>query len=295
MANNIKDLKLRIKSVKSTQKITRAMKMVAAAKLRRSREKLEIALPYITKMQETILDLSQASNFENNAPKLLVGTSEEKIYLVIVVTSDRGLCGAFNSSIIRATKKYIQELRDQGKDYKIFCIGKKGYESLKIDYSKNIIGHTLTSSKKEVNYSDSERIANKILAAFSASEFDVCVVLYNKFKNAISQIATMQQLIPLAEHDSGNDYSTNSHKLFEYEPSEEAILNTLLPKNVKVQLYRALLENAASEQGARMTAMDNATTNAGEMIKNLTLLYNRTRQAAITKELIEIISGAEAL
>ncbi|MFV9875304.1 MAG: F0F1 ATP synthase subunit gamma [Rickettsiales endosymbiont of Dermacentor nuttalli] len=293
MSNNIKDLKLRIKSVKSTQKITRAMKMVAAAKLRRSREKLEMALPYITKMQNTILDLSQASNFRNNAPRLLVGTGEEKVYLIVVVTSDRGLCGAFNSSIIRAAKKYINELRNQGKNYKIFCIGKKGYESLKIEYLKNVVEHTLVSSKKEVSYSDAERISNKVISIFDAGEFDVCMVLYNKFKNAISQVVTMQQLVPLIEGDAV--YSVNTNKLFEYETSEEEILNSLLPKNVNAQLYRALLENAASEQGARMTAMDNATTNAGEMIKSLTLLYNRTRQAAITKELIEIISGAEAL
>jgi F-type H+-transporting ATPase subunit gamma len=298
MATN-KDLKLRIKSVKSTQKITKAMKMVAAAKLRKCRNKAEAAWPYAEKMALLLTNLAGNTSFEDNAPNLLVGNGKQDKHLIIVATSDRGLCGAFNSSIVRATKKLIQSLTNSGKSVKIFCIGKKGYEQLRPYYKQLIVDKVEGITKREISYSDAEAIAKKVLTAYEANEFDICTVIYNKFQSAIAQIVTEQQLIPLLENETNferdlhpaNQVNT-SH---EYEPSQELILQELLPKNFTVQIYHALLESAASEQGARMTAMDNATNSASDMIKGLTLIYNRSRQASITKELIEIISGAEAI
>ena len=288
---SLKDLKVRIKSVKSTQKITKAMKMVAASKLRRAREKAEAARPYAERMQAMLQALSSGVS-QDNAPLLMGGTGKSDKHLLIVATSDRGLCGAFNSSIIRATRRKVAELRGQGKTVKLFCVGRKGYEALRGEYDKDIVGKMVEGGRKTVGYDLAERIAQQAVSLYETEGFDVCTVVYNRFKSAISQIVTFQQIIPFASEETaaGGDLLP-----YEYEPEEEAILTDLLPRNLAVQVYRALLENAASEQGARMTAMDNATRNAGEMIKKLTLQYNRSRQASITKELIEIISGAEAI
>jgi F-type H+-transporting ATPase subunit gamma len=289
---NLKTLKNRIKSVKSTQKITKAMKMVAASKLRRARMQAEAAQPYAKHMEKMLIALAAGTVGGTGVSPLISGTGSDAVHLVIVATSDRGLCGAFNSSIVRAARKHIQELGQSGKKVKILCVGKKGYDQLKTQYGKLIIETMEGIGKRHLSYMDAESIAKKVLELFAAGQFDVCSIFYNAFKSVISQIVTLQQLIPL-------EYSvletTGTATVYEYEPSEEVILEDLLPRNIAVQIYHALLENAASEQGARMSAMDNATRNAGEMIKDLTLVYNRTRQAAITRELIEIISGAEAL
>lgn len=286
---SLKDLKNRIKSVKSTQKITKAMKMVAAAKLRRAKDRAEQARPYADKM--AVILSSLAASQSQSGLKLLTGTGKSDVALLVVMTSDRGLCGAFNSSITRATKRKVAELKQAGKDVKIFTVGKKAYDLLKYDFGTIIIGRLSEIGKKQVQYTEAEMISREVLKLFNGGGIDTVHIVYNHFKSAISQVVTFKQIIPLAIDVNANANTTP----YEFEPDEESILADLLPRNVAVQVFGGLLENAASEQGARMTAMDNATRNAGEMIGKLTLKYNRTRQATITKELIEIISGAEAL
>jgi F-type H+-transporting ATPase subunit gamma len=290
---SLKDLKNRIKSVKSTQKITKAMKMVAAAKLRRAREQAESARPYAEAMEGLLSSLASSINAGASAPPLLSGNGKSDTQLIVVATSDRGLCGAFNSSIVRAVRRRIRELQAQEVQVKLLFIGRKGFEQLQTEFGSLVIGKE-ELPKKRINYTHADAIATQVISRFEKGEFDVCHIVYNTFKSAISQEVTFQQLIPLALPAVSNK-SEGARPVYEYEPSEEEILADLLPKNLGVQVYRGLLENAASEQGARMTAMDNATRNAGDMIKKLNLKYNRTRQAAITKELIEIISGAEAV
>ena len=295
---NLKSLKVRIRSVKSTQKITKAMKMVSASKLRRARERVEAAAPYVARMERMLVTLAGSVD-KASAPALLVGNGRDQHHLLVVVTSDRGLCGGLNTTLMKAVKRRIVELTDQGKQVSLFCIGKKGKELLGYQF-KSLIIHEIEgiSKQKIIPYTDIEAQAKLIREFFEAGTFDVCSVFYNKFVSVISQKATEQQLIPLPVSSAAPEQTavqSGSKAIYEYEPSEEAILETLLPTNLSVQLFQAVLENAASEQGARMTAMDNATRNAGEMIKKLTLIYNRTRQATITKELIEIISGAEAV
>jgi len=292
---SLKDLKNRIKSVKSTQKITKAMKVVAAAKLRRAREQAEAARPYSEAMERMLLSLAAGVGEGTSGPRLLAGTGKNETHLLIVATSDRGLCGAFNSSIVRASRRKIRELQSEGKKVKLLCVGRKGYEQLFTEFGKLMIGKIELKSRR-LGYNDAEMVTKELTGHFETGEFDVAVVVYNSFKSAISQVVTFQQLIPLALPPKKEEAVTKKiPAIYEYEPDEEEILAELLPRNLAVQTYRALLENAASEQGARMTAMDNATRNAGDMIKKLNLKYNRTRQAAITKELIEIISGAEAV
>lgn len=291
---SLKDLKVRINSVKSTQKITKAMKMVAAAKLRRAREAAENARPYAERMERMVTSLAQGVADPENAPKLLVGTGKENTHLIVVATGDRGLCGGFNSSITRSTRATIRKLIEEGKTVKLLPVGRKSREQLKTEFGHLFAGGFENLSKGKLTYDKTEGIVEKILTLFEAGEFDVCRVVYNHFKSPIVQVVTHQQLIPLPLPQT-EEKAVEGASLYEYEPDEEAILADLLPRNIGVQIFKALLENAASEQGARMTAMDNATRNAGEMIDALTLQYNRSRQAAITKELIEIISGAEAL
>ena len=289
---SLKDLKNRIKSVKSTQKITKAMKMVAAAKLRRAKERAEAARPYGQKMAEILSQVAGSIAEGTSANPLLSGTGRSDRYLLVVMTSDRGLCGAFNSSITRATKRKVAELKAAGKDVKLFCVGRKSYELLKNDFGPIIVGRISDLGRKLLQYSEAEQVAREVLKVFEQGNTDVVQMVYNQFRSAISQIVTFQQIIPLAapKRDAGV-----APVPYEFEPEEDAILGDLLPRNLAVQIYGALLENVASFQGSQMTAMDNATRNAGEMIGKLTLRYNRTRQATITKELIEIISGAEAL
>ncbi|MFO0388117.1 MAG: F0F1 ATP synthase subunit gamma [Alphaproteobacteria bacterium] len=289
---SLKDLKVRIKSVKSTQKITKAMKMVAAAKLRRAKDAAENARPYAQAMERMVSSLAASAATSGNAPALLAGTGKDAVHLVVVATSDRGLCGGFNSTIVRATRRKIRELQVAGKTVKILCVGRKGYEQLQLEFGK-LIEDKITIKSRRVGYADAEEISSLIMQKFEAGEFDVAHIVYNHFKSAIAQTVTWQQLIPLAVDT--NQAGNISASPYDYEPEESEILVELLPRNLGVQVFRALLENAASEQGSRMTAMDNATRNAGDMIKKLNLKYNRTRQAAITKELIEIISGAEAV
>ncbi len=286
------DLKKRIASVKSTQKITKAMKMVAAAKLRRAQENAEKGRPYSEKMNNIILNLSSGISDKENAPKLLSGTGEEKIHLCIILTSDRGLCGGFNTNIIKKAKAYFQKISDEGKILKIITVGSKGYDQLKRVYKDSIVEKISFKDSKTINYLDAEKVGNMIIKNFEKKEFDVCTIFYNKFKNVITQIPQEQQIIPLKTYEvEGNSSDDN----YEFEPEEDEILSILLPKNISTQIFKAMLENSASEQGSRMSAMDNATRNAGEMVDKLTIEYNRSRQAAITKELIEIISGAESL
>ncbi|MGY8985655.1 MAG: F0F1 ATP synthase subunit gamma [Sphingomonadales bacterium] len=293
---SLKDLKNRIGSVKSTQKITQAMKMVAASKLRRAQEAAEAARPYAERMEKVMSSLGASVVVNDGAPPLLIGTGNDNTHLVVVATSERGLCGGFNTVIVREAKLKIRSLIEDGKNVKILCIGKKGLAQLKAQYQSYIIDTVDLSDVKRVSFSDAVPIGTRLLAMFDKGEFDVCTIFYSKFKSALTQIPTGQQLIPtpLPKVEVEGDGALNG-AAYEYEPDQENILTTLLPRNVSVQVFRALLENAASEQGSRMTAMDNATRNAGDMISNLTLLYNRTRQAVITKELIEIISGAEAV
>ena len=294
---SLKSLRVRIASVKSTQKITAAMKMVAAAKLRRAQEQAEAARPYAERMARMLGSLAGSLGQASGASTLLAGTGKENTHLVVVATSDRGLCGAFNSSIVRGARQRIRQLQNDGKTIKILCVGRKGRDQLRRDYGKLIVEAIDEVGRRKLSYADAQRIAGKIVAMFEAGEFDVCTIVYNRFKSAINQIVTRQQLIPFPVEaaEGGESAATQSGAIYEYEPAEEEILAALLPRNLEVQVYRALLENAASEQGARMSAMDSATRNAGDMIRRLTLNYNRTRQAAITKELIEIISGAEAV
>lgn len=296
---NLKDLRVRIASVKSTQKITSAMKMVAAAKLRRAQEQAEAARPYAERMERMLSSLATASAGREGAPALLAGNGQDQVHLLIVGTSDRGLCGGFNSSIVREVRRRIKVLRDDGKTFKLLCVGRKGRDQLRRDFGSAIIDTIEDVARPRLRFESADAIAKRAAQMFEAGEFDVCTIYYARFQSAISQIVTAQQLIPFAPAGSDGaeaaEASGNSLAVYEYEPSEEEILAALLPRNLAVQVYRALLENSASEHGARMTAMDNATRNAGDMIDNLTLTYNRTRQAVITSELIEIISGAEAL
>jgi F-type H+-transporting ATPase subunit gamma len=289
---SLDDLKKRISSVKSTQKITKAMKMVAAAKLRRAQENAEKGRPYSDKMNNIILNLSNGITDKENAPKLLAGSGDNKIHLCIVLTSDRGLCGGFNTNIIKKAKSYFQKILNEGKTIKIITVGSKGYDQLKRVYKDNIIEKISFKDSKTINYLDAEKVGKIIIDNFEKKEFDVCTIFYNQFKNVITQIPQEQQIIPLkASEVEGKSPEDN----YEFEPEEDEILSNLLPKNISTQIFKAMLENSASEQGSRMSAMDNATRNAGEMVDKLTIEYNRSRQAAITKELIEIISGAESL
>lgn len=291
---NLKNLKIRINSVKSTQKITKAMKLVSASKLRRARERAEAAAPYAERM-DMVLKTLAANVSKTSAPALLVGNGKDKTHLIVVISSDRGLCGGFNTHLVKAARYKINSLLAAGKEVKIICIGKKGYDQLKSQYRSKII-HTVEdiSKKRIIPFADAKEQADKIIAMFENGEFDVCTIFYNKFVSAISNEVTEQQIIPLNLEDA-NAATQQSNALYEYEPSEKKILADLLPKNVAVQVYNSFLESSAGEHGARMSAMDNATRNAGDMIKKLTLSYNRTRQAAITTELIEIIAGAEAV
>ena len=289
---SLDDLKKRIASVKSTQKITKAMKMVAAAKLRRAQESAERGRPYSEKMNNIILNLSSGISDKENAPKLLSGSGNDKVHLCVVMTSDRGLCGGFNSNIIKKAKSYFAKLVEDGKDLKIITVGSKGNDQLKRAYGDKIIANISFKESKYANYFDAEKVGKMVIEKFEAEEFDVCTIFYNQFKNVITQIPQAQQIIPLNVENSEEDKSEDS---YEFEPDEDEILSNLLPKNISTQIFKAMLENSASEQGSRMSAMDNATRNAGEMVDKLTIEYNRSRQAAITKELIEIISGAESL
>jgi F-type H+-transporting ATPase subunit gamma len=289
---SLDDLRKRIVSVKSTQKITKAMKMVAAAKLRKAQERAESGRPYSEKMQNIILNLTESISDPLNAPKLLVGTGEEQAYLCVVMTSDRGLCGGFNSNICRLAKNYFLKILKKGKSLKIITIGSKGHDQLKREYGKYIINKLSYKDKKKISFNEADEVGKLILALFKKNEFDNCILFYNNFKNVITQIPQAQQIIPAEKKKISNK---NDETFYEFEPDEDEILEDLLPKNISTQVFKAFLENAASEQGSRMTAMDSATRNAGDLVKSLTIVYNRSRQAAITKELIEIISGAESL
>jgi F-type H+-transporting ATPase subunit gamma len=286
---SLKALKNRIASVKNTRKITKAMQMVAAAKLRRAQEAAEAARPYAERMTAVVAGLAAGQAGSDAAPRLLSGTGRDQVHLLVVMTAERGLCGGFNSSIARLAKARAAELLAKGKTVKVLTVGKKGREQMKRDHAERFVGHVDLSDVKRVGYGEAQRIARDVLTRYDAGEFDVATIFYNRFQSVISQVPTAQQIIPAAFEVKGES------PLYDYEPSEEAILADLLPRGVATQVFSALLENGASEQGARMSAMDNATRNAGQMINRLTIQYNRSRQAAITKELIEIISGAEAL
>ncbi len=287
---SLKDLKNRINSVKSTRKITKAMQMVAAAKLRRAQDAAEQARPYTERFNAVMAGLAQSSKDSPTAPRLLSGTGSDQTHLLVVMTAERGLCGGFNSSIAKLARTHAETLRAQGKTVKILTVGKKGREAIKRDWADSFVGHVDLSAVKRVGYANAQEVAQDILTRFDAGEFDVATIFYSRFQSVISQIPTAQQVIPASFEEE-----VSASTLYDYEPSEEAILTDLLPRGVATQVFSALLENAASEQGARMSAMDNATRNAGEMIDRLTIEFNRSRQAKITSELIEIISGAEAL
>ena len=287
---SLKDMRVRIASTKATQKITKAMQMVAASKLRRAQQAAEAARPYAERMDTMISNIAGASAGSGTELPLLTGTGKNQVHLLLVCTGERGLSGAFNSSIVRLARERALRLMSEGKDVKFFCVGRKGYEQLRRQFERNIVGNVELRSVKVLGFKNAEDIAKKIIAMFDAGEFDVCTLFYSRFKSVISQIPTAQQIIPAQP-----DEAAAASALYDYEPSEEAILADLLPRGVATQIFTALLENGASEQGARMSAMDNATRNAGDMINKLSITYNRQRQAQITKELIEIISGAEAL
>jgi len=286
---SLKDLKNRIGSVKNTRKITKAMQMVAAAKLRRAQDAAEAARPYAERMNSVMAGLASSVGQSESAPRLLAGTGRDQVHLLVVMTAERGLCGGFNTTIVRLARAKAAELLAAGKTVKILTVGKKGREQLKRDLADHFVGHIDLSEVKKIGYTNAQAIARDVMARFDAGEFDVATIFFNRFASVISQIPTAQQIIP-AKFEA-----TGTTALYDYEPGEEAILADLLPRGVATQIFSALLENGASEQGARMSAMDNATRNAGDMINKLTIQYNRSRQAAITKELIEIISGAEAL
>ncbi len=290
---SLKDLKNRIESVKSTRKITKAMQMVAAAKLRRAQESAEASRPYAERFNAVMAGLAASVGGSDSAPKLLRGTGSDDVHLLVVMTAERGLCGGFNSNIAKLARQKADELRGQGKTVKVLTVGKKGRDALKRDFSDLFVGHVDLSEVKRIGYTNAQDIAKDVLSRFDGGEFDVATIFYSKFVNVVTQIPTAQKVIPASfEDDAAGD---DSGAIFDYEPSEEAILADLLPKGVATAIFSALLENGASEQGARMSAMDNATRNAGEMIDKLTIQFNRSRQAVITNELIEIISGAEAL
>src|SRR5256714_9692008 len=289
---SLKDMRVRIASTKATQKITKAMQMVAASKLRCAQSAAEAAGPYAEKMAAVFSNIASAEAASPGAPALLAGTGRDQVHLLLVCTGERGLSGAFNSSIARLARERAYSLLNQGKEVKIFCVGRKGYEQLRRTFEKNIVEHVDLRSVRQLGFVNAEDIAKKVLARFDAGEFDVCTLFYSRFKSVISQIPTAQQVIPLVvEAPAPNGTATS----YEYEPEEDEILTRLLPRNLAVQVFRALLENNASFYGSQMSAMDSATRNAGEMIRKQTQIYNRTRQAQITKELIEIISGAEAV
>ncbi|MEX0279356.1 MAG: F0F1 ATP synthase subunit gamma [Ruegeria sp.] len=289
---SLKDLKNRIESVKSTRKITKAMQMVAAAKLRRAQESAEASRPYAERFNAVMAGLAASVGGSDSAPKLLRGTGSDDVHLLVVMTAERGLCGGFNSNIAKLARVKAEELRGKGKTVKILTVGKKGRDALKRDFADLFVGHIDLSEVKRVGYTNAQDIAKDVLSRFDGAEFDVATIFYAKFVNVVTQIPTAQQVIPASFEETEGD---DSGAVFDYEPSEEAILADLLPKGVATAIFSALLENGASEQGARMSAMDNATRNAGEMIDKLTIQFNRSRQAVITNELIEIISGAEAL
>lgn len=293
---SLKDLRSRISSVKATQKITKAMQMVAAAKLRKAQQAAEAARPYAERMETVLTRLATSLAGDPNAPKLLGGTGNDNTHLLVVATGERGLCGAFNSSIARLARDHANRLKREGKTVKILCVGKKGYDILRRQFPDEI-QEVVEVKAKQLTFSVAQPIGAKLLDMYDKGEFDVATLFYSRFESVISQKPTALQLIPLPvpENAENADKTTEGGAVYEYEPDEEEILAELLPRNVQVQVFRAMLENAASEQGSRMTAMDNATRNAGDMIKKQTMQYNRSRQALITKELIEIISGAEAL
>ena len=290
---SLDDLKKRIKSVKSTQKITKAMKMVAAAKLKKAQENAEKGRPYSQKLQNIILNLTKSISEGSSAPKLLVGNGKDKVYLCVVITADRGLCGGFNTNICKLAKNHFKNILKEGKELKIITVGSKGHDQIKTEYGDYIIYKKSFKYKKQIAFKEANEIGKKVIELYEQEQFDKCIIFYNNFKNVITQIPQAEQIIPtyLKEDDKTKD------KVFfyEFEPDEDEILEDLLPKNVSIQILKAFLENAASEQGSRMTAMDNATRNAGDLVDKLTINYNRSRQASITKELIEIISGAESL
>ena len=294
---SLKDLRVRINSVRSTQKITRAMQMVAASKLRRAQEQAEAGRPYANHMRRMISSLMAALSNPEDAPDLMVGRDADHVHLLVVATSERGLCGSFNTNIVRRARQRISALIQSGKEVKILCIGKKGRDMLRRDHDGRIVDTIDMSGVRRLGFADAAPIAQRITEMFEAGEFDVCSLFFAHFKSVLTQEVTEDQLIPVGipEASEQDVHPDGTDAMYEYEPEEDEILGDLLPRNISVQVYRALLENAASEQGARMTAMDNATRNAGDMIDKLTLVYNRTRQAIITKELIEIISGAEAV
>ena len=290
---SLKDLRNRIASVKSTQKITKAMQMVAAAKLRRAQMAAEAARPFAERMEKVLANLARGIGAGTQAPKLLAGNGRDQVHLLVVCTAERGLCGAFNGSIVRLAREHANRLLREGKTVKMLLVGKKGFEQLRRQFEQNIVEVIELRSVKQIGFGEADPIGKKIIAMFEAGDFDVCTLFFSRFKSVISQIPTALRLIPAELPES--DDATGTGAAYEYEPGEDEILASLLPRNISIQVFRALLENAASEQGSRMSAMDNATRNAGEMIKKQTQIYNRSRQAMITKELIEIISGAEAL
>ena len=292
---SLKDLKNRIASVKATQKITKAMKMVAAAKLRRAQEAAEAARPYSQRMSAVLANIAQAAAGQSDAPELMTGTGREQVHLLVVCTAERGLCGGFNSQIARLARDHTRQLLADGKSVKIICVGKKGYDILRREFASLIIDRVDLREVKKIGYENAEAIGRKVITLFDKGEFDVCTLFYSEFKSVISQVPTALQLIPAAAEAEPVQQQNAAAAVYDYEPDAGAILGDLIPRNITVQIFRALLENVAGEMGAKMSAMDNATRNAGEMINKLTLTFNRQRQAQITKELIEIISGAEAL
>ena len=291
---SLKDLRNRIASVKATQKITKAMQMVAAAKLRRAQEAAEAARPYSERMGAVLANITQAVGGGGDAPALMTGTGKDDVHLLVVCTAERGLCGGFNSQIARLARDHIRKLLSAGKQVKIICVGKKGYDILRRDYASLIIDRVDLREVRTLSFVNADAIAKKVICLFNDGQFDVCTLFYSNFKSVISQIPTAQQIIPAAAVEGAGEAS-NGAAVYEYEPEPGEILSDLIPRNIAVQIFRALLENAAGEMGAKMSAMDNATRNAGDMINRLSITYNRQRQAQITKELIEIISGAEAL
>tara|TARA_B110000027_G_scaffold20077_1_gene21108 strand:+ start:474 stop:1349 length:876 start_codon:yes stop_codon:yes gene_type:complete len=289
---SLDDLRKRIVSVKSTQKITKAMKMVAAAKLRKAQESAEKGRPYSEKMKNIILNLTESISDPQNAPKLLIGTGKDQTHLCVIMTSDRGLCGGFNSNICRLAKKYFERILKEEKNLKIITVGSKGHDQLKRGYGKYIIKKLSFKDKKKISFIEADEVGKIILDLFDKNEFDKCILFFNNFKNVMTQIPEAQQIIPT---EIKKDSKKKEEIFYEFEPDEDEILEDLLPKNISTQVFKAFLENSASEQGSRMTAMDSATRNAGDLVNKLTINYNRSRQAVITKELIEIISGAESL
>ena len=288
---SLKDMRVRIAATKATQKITKAMQMVAASKLRRAQAAAEAARPYAERMGKVLGSIAGAVGDLGSAPRLLAGTGNEQVHLLLVCTAERGLCGPFNSAIVRLARERANTLLAEGKEVKFFCVGRKGYEQLRRLYQKHIIEHVELRAVRSLGFENAEGVGDRIVKLYEEGAFDVCTLFFSRFKSVIAQIPTAQQIIPpVFEREAGNDTGA----IYEYEPDEDEILAELLPRNISVQIFRALLENSASFYGAQMTAMDNATRNAGEMIRKQTLTYNRTRQAMITKELIEIISGAEA-